>query len=608
MTHSKQSKKLTTLSRLLSYSLAYKKGFGLAFLLLMLATGFEMLSPWLMKIMLDDYIATGNFDMAALAGLGGIMALTYLASAVFLYIQGVMFQDQSLEVIHDIRQKVFSHMLKLPMKFFDGESTGQLVSRLTNDSEVLRQMFVAVMPAILRGVVKITGIFIALAILDIRLMLMMLVLFPVLLGSMHIYHRISHPIAHGVRSTLADINTRLNESLQTMRIIQATGQEQHKRRQFEENNQQWSRLRRKVIGIDSLLLMPFSHFVQTLALAGIVAWFGWKSGSSLVEVGTIYAFVNYLGRFFEPFRQITMQLGNLQQSMVAAERVFDVLDQEPEQRQQTTGDSLPVEQGGIEFQNVSLSYDGQHQALDDVSFSVAPGQFTAIVGHSGSGKSSVINLLMRFYQHQQGQVLVGGRSLEKMDENTLRKSLGLVFQEPYIFSGSFMENITLNSPAVSQDGAVTAAKQVQADKFISQAEEGYNHHPGTGGQTLSTGERQLLSFARTIAQNPRILLLDEATANIDGETEQFIKDALITLREGRTTIAVAHRLSTIQDADQILVMDKGRITQRGTHEQLLAVPGHYRDLYLAQQAEEQLHGKPDELESGAPLQTAAAMA
>ena len=437
-----KAKRFAGLGRLLGYSRPYSKGFIAAFILLIIATAFEMASPWVMKIILDDYIAAGNNDISSLTLLGIALTGTYIGSSVFQYIQGVMFQNNALEVIHDIRQEAFSHLLKLPMKYFDGEPTGRLVSRLTNDSEVLRQMFVGVIPAILRGGLKLIGIFTALALLDFKLMLLMLIIVPILLGSMQLYQTLSRPVVAGVRARLADINTSLNESLQGMQIIQATNQEEHRRKQFSDNNQEWSQLRRKVIGIDSLLLMPFGHFLQTMALAGIIAWFGWKAGFSVVEVGTIYAFINYLARFFEPFRQISMQLGNLQQSLVAAERVFELLD-EPEECRKQAG-SVNINSGKMTFKDVSLSYDGKNQALDNVSFTVEPGQFTAIVGHSGSGKSSIINLLMRFYQHQQGQVLIDGQSLNEMNESALRNHIGLVFQEPYIFSGSLAENISLN--------------------------------------------------------------------------------------------------------------------------------------------------------------------
>ena len=583
-----QSSGFKELKRLLLYTLTYRRDFLVAFAVLMLATVFEMMSPWLMKINLDDYIATGNYDILALVDIGAIMLITYVFSALFQYVQGVMFQDHALEVIHDIRQQVFHHVLKLPMKYFDLEPTGKLVSRLTNDSEVLKQMFVGVMPAILRGLIKIIGIFIALALLDFNLMLMCLILIPIILGSMKLYQKLSHPIIHDVRARLSDINTHLNESVQSMRMIQANNQEENQRRHFSANNQLWSQLRQKVIGIDSFLLMPFSHLIQAMALAGIVAWFGYKNTHSMIEIGTIYAFIHYLGLFFEPMRQITMQLSSFQLSLVAAERIFAVLDEQPEiVKPRIMCEDIQI-YGQLEFRNVSLSYDGKNRALDNISFIVKPGQFTAIVGQSSSGKSSVINLLMRFYQQQQGKVLVDGKDLNNLDEHAVRKSLGLVFQEPYIFSGSLHENISLGNPEVDQNRVIQAAQQVHADAFINKLSNGYEHQPGASGSTLSTGERQLLSFARTIAQNPRILLLDEATANIDGETEHHIKEALITLREGRTTIAIAHRLSSIQDADQILVMQGGKIVQRGHHEELLIKTGHYRDLYLAQQTEKQL--------------------
>ena len=588
------------LQPLIQYSLPYRRGFLSAIILLIFATAFEMASPWVMKIILDDYIGTGDHDLKILASLGIILALTYIGSAIFQYIQSIIFQNNALEVIHDIRLKVFSHLLKLPMSYFDGEPTGRLISRLTNDSEVLRQVYIGVLPAILRGVFKLIGIFIALALLDFRLMLLMLVIVPILLGGMHLYQKRSHPVVHQIRSMLADINTTINESLSGMRIIQATNREQHLLKTFAEKNQQWRDQRCKEINVNSLLLMPFGHLIQTLSLVGILGWFGWKAGYTTVEVGTIYAFINYLARFFEPFRQIAMQLGSLQQSLVASERVFDVLQQEPESiHRQTsaqknddkTSSVNSTQANTLEFRNVSLTYDGMHQALDNISFSVESGQFTAIVGYSGSGKSSIINLLMGFYKHQQGDILIDGKLLQSIDETTLHQSMGLVFQEPFVFTGTLEENITLNNKAITRNHATTAVEKVQASSFINKLSGGLDHVPGISGQSLSTGERQLLSFARTVAQNPRFLLLDEATANIDGETEHSIKEALITLREGRTTIAIAHRLSTIQDADQILVMDKGHIVQRGTHEELLLQSGHYQDLYLSQQAEEQLHSR-----------------
>ncbi len=578
------------LARLLTLGRRYSRGFATAFVLLVVATGFEMASPWVMKIILDQHIVTGSYSVETLALLGATLIATYVGAAVFQYLQSVVFNDNALEVIHDIRQQMFQHLLTLPMRYFDSEPVGRLVSRLTNDSDIIRQMYVAVLPAILRSVVKMVGIFIALAMLDLRLMLLMVLIVPMLLVSMHLYQKYSHPVVHGVREKLADINTLLGESLVNMGVIQAANREQTLMAAFSDSNRGWRDFRKQEINVNSLFLMPFSHLVQTLSLAGIVGWFGWKAGFTTVEVGTVYAFVNYLTRFFDPFRQVAMQLGNLQQALVASERVFAVLA-EPSEIQRGGALAMPTTDaaaGRLEFRHVSLSYDGRHRALDDVSFVVEPGQFIAVVGQSGSGKSSLINVLMRFYPTLAGEVLVDDQPLGQIDEAHLRESIGLVFQEPYIFTGTLIDNITLGNGALSVEQAQQAAEKVHASRFINKLSGGYDHIPAHGGQSLSIGERQLLSFARTVAQNPRILLLDEATANIDGETEHAIKEALITLREGRTTVAIAHRLSTIQDADQILVMDKGRIIQRGTHSELIHQSGAYRDLYLAQQMEKQL--------------------
>ena len=579
------------LAKLVGFARPYQWQCLGAFALLLLATALEMLTPWLMKIILDEHIPRNLADTVGgnqnLLMMGGALFATYLGSAILQYIQSIKFQTAALHIVHDIRRMLFAHVLKLPMRYFDSEPTGLLVSRITNDSEMLRQMFVSVIPAMLQSVFRVVGICVAMTLLDVRLMFMTLLLIPLILLAIRIYQKLSHPVIHGIRSQLANINTRINESLNGMRIVQATGQEARLQQQFDRDNEQWSQLKHKNINIDSLLLMPFTHLLNGIALAVVVGWFGYQAGYTVIEVGTMYAFINYLGRFFEPFRQITMQMSSLQQALVASERIFQVLDETTDTKQQPDS-TTSIDRGKLVFNNVSLSYDSKNQALDNVSFTVEPGQFVAIVGHSGSGKSSVINLLIRFYQYQQGEILIDDQPLSNFREETLRQGIGLVFQEPYIFSGTMAENISLNHQHITDEQVQAAARKVHADPFIQNLAQGYQHKPGPGGKALSTGERQLLSFARTIAQNPRILLLDEATANIDGETEHHIKEALITLRKNRTTIAVAHRLSTVVDADQILVMERGKIVQRGTHEELIKLEGHYRELYMAQQTARQL--------------------
>ncbi|MDO6500755.1 ABC transporter ATP-binding protein [Photobacterium sanguinicancri] len=610
--------------RLLAFSLPHKMRFIAAMSLLIVAISTEMAIPWLVKIILDDVIVPQTFDWSHLGLLCGAVMLFYVVSAAFQYAQSVMFRHGALLVVNDVRRQLYTHLLKLPISLFDRVPAGKMVSYVTNDTESLRDMFVTTMPTILQGTVRIVAIFIAIALLDWRLMLLSLFLIPILLLTMHWYRTLSMPIFDGVRQQVSNINNTINESLQGMALIQAFGQERAFGKKFEKDNEAWLAYRNRSIAIDSLMLAPFTRLIGTLTAIGIIAWFGVSSWGSAVAVGTLYAFLNYIERFFEPFRQLSMELRKLQVATVSAKRVFELLD-EPLSHEakagdgKVTGDQAIDDQAvddkavdgqaidykapvapdpehraevqashheAITFDGVSFSYDGKHNALSNVSFTAESGKFTAIVGHSGSGKSSVINLLMRFYQHQQGTITIGGKNIAGLPDPQLRKLMGLVSQEPYIFSGSVLENIDLSHQQTQREAAIHAAEQTGAAQFIERLEEGYDHQPGYSGSSLSLGQRQLIAMARVLAHNPAIFLLDEATANIDSETEDTVKAALANMQQAKTVIAVAHRLSTVMNADKILVMHQGEIVQSGTHDELLITAGHYRDLYLAQKAEE----------------------
>ena len=595
--------------RLLAFSLPHKMRFIAAMSLLIVAISTEMAIPWLVKIILDDVIVPQTFDWSHLGLLCGAVMLFYVVSAAFQYAQSVMFRHGALLVVNDVRRQLYTHLLKLPISLFDRVPAGKMVSYVTNDTESLRDMFVTTMPTILQGTVRIVAIFIAIALLDWRLMLLSLFLIPILLLTMHWYRTLSMPIFDGVRQQVSNINNTINESLQGMALIQAFGQERAFGKKFEKDNEAWLAYRNRSIAIDSLMLAPFTRLIGTLTAIGIIAWFGVSSWGSAVAVGTLYAFLNYIERFFEPFRQLSMELRKLQVATVSAKRVFELLD-EPLSHEAKAGDGkvtgdqavddkAPVapdpehraevqasHHEAITFDGVSFSYDGKHNALSNVSFTAESGKFTAIVGHSGSGKSSVINLLMRFYQHQQGTITIGGKNIAGLPDPQLRKLMGLVSQEPYIFSGSVLENIDLSHQQTQREAAIHAAEQTGAAQFIERLEEGYDHQPGYSGSSLSLGQRQLIAMARVLAHNPAIFLLDEATANIDSETEDTVKAALANMQQAKTVIAVAHRLSTVMNADKILVMHQGEIVQSGTHDELLITAGHYRDLYLAQKAEE----------------------
>ncbi|MBC7006214.1 ABC transporter ATP-binding protein [Photobacterium sp. BZF1] len=575
------------LKRLLAYSLPHKLRFLTAFVMLAIAVSAEMAIPWLAKIILDDVIVPQQFEWQHLAWLTGLVMLFYVISALFTYLQAVTFRHSALLVVKDVRKELFSHVLNFPIRNFDKLPAGKLVSYITNDTESMRDMFVSTIPTIIQGGLRIGAIFIAIAILDWRLMLLSLVLIPVLLLTMHLYRKISMPVFDGIRTQVSNINGKINESLQGMALIQAFRQERAFAEKFEQENQRWFQFRTRSIAIDSLMLLPLTRLVSTLTAAGIVAWFANGSLTTVVEVGTLYAFLNYIERFFDPFRQLSMELRKLQVATVASKRVFELLDDESEREHHSKAFVEVTEPYDIEFRNVDFGYEEDIPVLSDVSFTAKGGKFTAIVGHTGSGKSSVINLLMRFYKHQKGEILVGGQPIGSLPDAQLRQMFGLVSQDPTIFSGSVLENIDLSHNELDRDKATFAAKQVKAHSFIKQLAGGYEHKPSHGGASLSVGEKQLLALARAISHDPNIFLLDEATANIDSDTEEAVKEALENIQDGRTVITVAHRLSTIQNADQILVMNKGRVVQSGNHDELIGQEGDYRDLYLAQKAQEE---------------------
>lgn len=573
--------------RLLAYSLPHKARFIVAFMMLTVAISAEMAIPWLAKTILDDIIVAQQFEWPHLIWLVSLVMMFYVISAIFTYLQAVSFRHSALLVINDVRKQLFNHVLNFSISTFDKLSAGKLVSYITNDTESMRDMFVSTIPTIIQGSLRIIAIFIAIAILDWRLMLLSLILIPVLLMTMHLYRKISMPVFNGIREQISNINGRINESLQGMALIQAFNQEKAFNEKFEQENQRWFEFRRKSIAVDSFMLIPLTRLVSNLTAAGIVAWFAYGSLSTAVEVGTLYAFLNYIDRFFDPFRQLSMELRKLQVATVASKRVFELLDEKSDKNrypQEWVDMSAPHD---IEFCHVDLSYDEGNLVLSDVNFVAKGGQFTAIVGHTGSGKSSVINLLMRFYQHQQGSILIAGQAIESLPEMQLRKMFGLVSQDPTIFSGSIVENIDLSHSTPDKEKVISAAQQVKAHRFINRLTNGYDHQPSHGGSSLSVGERQLLALARAISHQPSIFLLDEATANIDSETEEAVKEALENIQDGRTVIMVAHRLSTIKNADKILVMNKGKVVQSGTHDELIVQAGDYRDLYLAQKAQEE---------------------
>lgn len=569
------------LFRLLSYTKPHRKLIMMAFSLLLLTTIGDITGPILVKIFIDDYLTPRNLSFQPLFVLGATYMAIQVGNVLVSYFQLLKFQEIALKIIHELRIDVFSKVHELGLRYFDKTPAGSIVSRVTNDTEAIKDMFVTVLVTFIQSAFLMTGIFVAMFILNVKLAVFCLVILPIIFFIIQTYRKYSSRFYHDMREQLSRLNAKLSESLQGMAIIQMFRQEKRMRKEFAEINDKHFLAGMKNIKIDGLLLRPAIDLVYVFALIIVLSYFGISSFNSPIEIGVLYAFINYLDRFFEPVNNMMMRLSMYQQAIVAGSRVFKLLDETDIAPHQANSGNV-VEKGEVEIRNVSFSYDGKRDILKNISFTAKPGETVALVGHTGSGKSSIINLLMRFYEFERGDILIDGVSIKEFPKDELRNKLGLVLQDPFLFFGTVKDNIRLYDDKLTDQQIIEAAEFVQADVFINKLEDGYDHRVVERGATFSSGQRQLIAFARTIAANPKILVLDEATANIDTETEEAIQMALAKMRKGRTTIAIAHRLSTIQDADLILVLHQGEIIERGTHQQLLTKKGLYHKMYLLQ--------------------------
>ncbi len=567
--------------RLLIYLIPHKKMLSVAMLLLILTVLGDVLGPLIIKTFIDGYLTPGNFPTGPVTGLALGYLFIQVSNVIISYFQLLKFQEAALKIIQQMRIDVFSKVQSLGMRYFDRTPAGGIVSRVTNDTEAIKEMFVTVLIGFIQSIFLIIGVYIAMFFLNVRLALITLILLPILFWIMYIYRKYSSIFYQDLRERLGQLNAKISESVQGMGMIQAFSQEGRMQDEFNEINEKHWKAGKRNIKIDGLLLRPAIDLVYTLALIMLLSYFGITSFNSTIEVGVIYAFVTYIDRFFEPINQVMQRLSIFQQAIVAASRVFDLLDETDEAPAQK-GAAAEIAEGRIEFRNVSFSYDGKAEVLKNISFTAEPGQTVALVGHTGSGKSSIINLLMRFYDYENGHILIDGVDVKDYRASELRRKMGLVLQDPFLFYGTIESNIRLFNQDMPFSEIRAAAEFVQADKFIAQLPDGYDHKVTERGSTFSSGQRQLLAFARTMAADPKILVLDEATANIDTETEVAIQTSLEKMRKGRTTIAIAHRLSTIQDAELILVLHQGEIVEQGTHQQLLAARGLYHKMYLLQ--------------------------
>ncbi|MFJ8412505.1 ABC transporter ATP-binding protein [Bacillus paramycoides] len=575
-------KKRSDLRRLLSYMRPYKGLLSLAFIFLVGATVTEMMGPFLIKQFLDEHLVPRNFEQSALVTLFVVYIIAHLLKVLFTYLDLLYFQNIAFKIVQDMRVEVYEHVQKLSLSFFDRTPIGTLVSRITNDTEAIKDFYVSVLSTFVKNVVFLVGILVVMFLLDVKLALFSLILIPIMFTIMVLYRRKSAAFYLEVRNQLSILNAKLNESIQGMNIVQVFRQEKRMRKEFEEVNNKHYSAGRRTLKLDALLLRPATDLVHIVAIALVLGLFGIDALKSPVEVGVLYAFVNYIHRFFQPVNEMMMKLSFFQQALVSSSRVFHLMDDKDLAPVQMGSENPRVDKGEIQFEDVTFSYDGKRDVLKNVSFHVKPGQTVAFVGHTGSGKSTIMNLLMRFYNIKSGNIVIDGVDLEKFGEQEIRKKIGLVLQDAFLFAGNVKQNIRMYNEEITDEEIEEAARFVQANTFIEKLPEQYDTEVVERGAAFSSGQRQLIAFARTIATNPKVLVLDEATANIDTETEEAIQTALQQMRKGRTTIAIAHRLSTIQDADQIFVMHEGEIIERGTHQELLSKQGLYYNMYLLQ--------------------------
>ena len=567
----------TVLKRLISYLKPYGLLTFLALSFLLATTVIKSVIPLVASHFIDQYLS--NLNQLAITVLLAYYSL-YILQTVVQYVGNLLFACVSYSIVRDIRRDAFANTEKLGISYFDKTPAGSIVSRLTNDTETISDMFSGILSSFISAVFIFLTTLYTMLVLDFRLTALVLLFLPLIFLLVNLYRKKSVKIIEKTRNLLSDINSKLAENIEGIRIIQAFNQEKRLQAEFDEINQEHLVYAYRSVALDALFLRPAMSLLKLLGYAVLMAYFGYRGLYLGITAGTMYAFIQYINRLFDPLIEVTQNFSTLQTSMVSAGRVFALIDETTYEPLQEDGQAK-VKEGNIRFEHVCFSYDGKHPILDDISFSVNKGETIAFVGHTGSGKSSIINVFMRFYEFQSGRVLLDGVDIRDYSQEELRKNIGLVLQDPFLYHGTIKSNIAMYQN-LSDEQVQAAAAFVDADSFIQELPQGYDAPVSERGSSFSTGQRQLLAFARTVASQPKILILDEATANIDSETESLVQASLAKMRQGRTTIAIAHRLSTIQDANCIYVLDKGRIIESGTHEELLALGETYHKMYSLQ--------------------------
>ncbi|MES3695070.1 ABC transporter ATP-binding protein [Mammaliicoccus sciuri] len=578
---------MSIVNQLFPFVSKYKKRFIIGIVILIGAVGFELLGPLVAMYIIDHYVKTSAAQIIQLRPVLLLLSLFFVVSlihAILSYFQTLVLQRAGSDVIKELRIKLFEHVQKLPIKYFDNLPAGKVVARITNDTQMILELFTVILPNFISAFITMIGVIIAIFFINTKIGLIALVTIPFVMLWLLWYKKVTGKYNYVIREKNSDMNALINEFINGMNIIQAFKQEKQIMDDFDEMNQAYLNNYKKIIQFDSLTEHNLLSTIRSIVFLMLIVVFGTQflNSSVAISVGTLYILVNYITRLFDPLFGVLNVLGQLEQARVSCVRVFEMMNVSEEKMPEHQVQLPEKIEGTVHFKDVSFAYNEGEYVLENINLEVDKGQTIALVGHTGSGKSSIMNLLFRFYDPTVGTIEIDGIPTIKTEKRDMRKHMGIVLQDPYLYTGTILSNITLDDPKVTREKAVESLNAVGGDRVLEHFKKGIDEPVIERGRTLSSGQRQIISFARALAFDPEILILDEATSSIDSETEEIIQKAMTVLSKGRTSFIIAHRLSTIKNADQIIVLDKGRIIEKGNHDELIKSEGQYYKMYQMQ--------------------------
>ncbi len=578
---------MSIINQLFPFVSKYKKRFIIGIVILIGAVGFELLGPLVAMYIIDHYVKTSASQIIQLRPVLLLLSLFFVVSlihAILSYFQTLVLQRAGSDVIKELRIKLFEHVQKLPIKYFDNLPAGKVVARITNDTQMILELFTVILPNFISAFITMIGVIIAIFFINIKIGFVALITIPFVILWLLWYKKVTGKYNYVIREKNSDMNALINESINGMNIIQAFKQEKQIMNDFDEMNQAYLNNYKKIIQFDSLTEHNLLSTIRSIVFLMLIVVFGTQflNSSVAISVGTLYILVNYITRLFDPLFGVLNVLGQLEQARVSCVRVFEMMNVSEEKMPELKIQLPEKIEGHVHFKDVSFAYNEGEYVLENINLEVEKGQTIALVGHTGSGKSSIMNLLFRFYDPTDGTIEIDDVPTIKTDKRDMRKHMGIILQDPYLYTGTILSNITLDDPKVTREKGVESLNAVGGDRVLEHFKKGIDEPVIERGRTLSSGQRQIISFARALAFDPEILILDEATSSIDSETEEIIQKAMTVLSKGRTSFIIAHRLSTIKNADQIIVLDKGRIIEKGNHDELIKLEGQYYKMYQMQ--------------------------